>query len=171
MLKMVYSLRELNFSQLMDVYIEGNFKNGAEFYPFLSQQEQLIRAEQDFYGFLEEFFRTSGAFYAVWEEKGTYLSALRMEPYRGGLLLEALETAPHYRRQGYGKKLMIAALEAVSKENAVVVYSHVHKRNLPSLAIHQACGFSRVSENASYIDGSVTDRSCTLRWVSELWNG
>ena len=167
MLKLINSRRELKFSQLMEVYLEGNLENGAEYYPALSKQEQLIHAEQDFYAYLAEFFRTAGAFYAVWEENGRYLSALRMEPYRDGLLLEALETVLDYRRQGYGKKLILAALEALSRENSVAVYSHVDKQNYPSLAIHAACGFSRISENAVYIDGSVTERSCTLRWLPQ----
>lgn len=163
MLKLIRTMGELDFSRLMDVYIEGNRENGNVFYPQLPPQEQLLRAEQDFYAYLREFFRTPGAVYALWEEKGRYISALRLEPYRDGLLLEALETMPDCRRQGYGKMLVLAALEAVWQENPLPVYSHVHKRNHPSLAIHKACGFSRISEQAVYIDGSVTDRSCTLR--------
>lgn len=163
MLRIIRSVRELDFSKLMDVYIEGNLENGAEFYPQLSPCEQLLQAEQDFRAYLRDYFHTPGAVYAVWEEKGRYISALRLEPYLDGLLLEALETVPECRRQGYGKKLILAALEAVGRDKPSPVYSHVHKRNYASLEIHKACGFSRIAEHAVYIDGSVSDRSCTLR--------
>lgn len=163
MLKLIRSIGELDFTRLMDVYIEGNLENGEAFYPHLSPREQQLRAEQDFYAYLREFFRTPGGVYALWEENGRYISALRLEPYKDGLLLEALETMPEYRRRGCGKKLILAALEAVRKEKPCPVYAHVHKRNRPSLEIHKACGFVRVSEQAVFIDGSVSDRSCTLR--------
>ena len=163
MLKLIRSMRDLDFSRLMDVYYEGNLGSGSEFYPNLSQSERLLRAEQDFYAYLRVFFKTECAVYALWEEQGQYISALRLEPYQDGLLLAALETMPQFRRQGYGKKLILAALEAVWQDKKLPVYSHVHKRNLASLAIHRACGFDRISERAVYIDGSVTTGSCTLR--------
>ena len=93
MLKLATRMRELNFYALMDVYREGNEENGAAAYPRADEAEQLLLAEQDFYQYLREsFFQTEGAFYAVWTEKGYYVSALRLEPYQDGLLLEALET-------------------------------------------------------------------------------
>ena len=105
------------------------------------------------------FFPTDGVVYAIWEAEGRYVSALRLEPYRDGLLLEALETAPDQRRKGYGRRLILSVLEQFP---GVKIYSHVHKRNLPSLAIHEKCGFRRISEQAVYIDGSVNSRACTL---------
>ena len=107
----------------------------------------------------EVFFRTPNAVYAIWEEDGKYISALRLEPYREGLLLEALETAPIYRRQGFAEKLMLSVLDKFSDTK---IYSHVSKRNLPSLRIHEKCGFRRILEYAAYIDGSVNRRCCTL---------
>ena len=164
MLKLIRTVKELCFSQLMEVYSESNRENGAEFYPQLSSVEQRLRAEQDFYVFLQDFFRAEHAVYAVWEENGRYLSALRLEPYRDGTLLEALETAPEYRRKGFGRKLILEALNSLSREIALPVYSHVDKRNVASLAIHKACGFERISDTAVYIDGSVSNRCCTLIW-------
>ena len=105
------------------------------------------------------FFKTEGAYYLIWEEAGRYVSALRLEPYRDGLLLEALETAPEQRRKGYAAKLMSAAQEFVGDTK---LYSHVHKRNIPSLNVHDFCGFHRILEYAVYTDGSVNDRCCTL---------
>ena len=102
---------ELNFSQLMAVYEESNLENAQMLWQDLSETELLLRAEQAFYGYLQEdFFRTSEAYYAVWEEDGRYCSALRIEPYQDGVLLEALETRPDSRCRGYATMLMQAVL-------------------------------------------------------------
>ena len=163
MLRIVRTMKELNFAQLMAVYAESNRENGDEFYPQLSPGERLLQAEQDFYEYLRgSFFKTEGAYYALWMESGTYVSALRIEPYKDGVLLEALETAPEHRCRGYAKQLMEAVLAGEKR-----VYSHVGKRNLPSLRVHAACGFQRISEQAVYIDGSVNSKCCTLCYLAE----
>lgn len=160
MLILARSLRDLSFSKLMDVYIEGNLENANEFWPELSAGQKLLQAEQDFCQYLRDvFFRTPGAVYAIWEENGKYISALRLEPYRDGLLLEALETAPSQRRQGYAEKLIRAVQHRCGNTK---IYSHVGKNNLPSLRIHAKCEFHRILEYAVYIDGSVNQRCCTL---------
>ncbi len=166
MLLIAHNMRQFSFEKLMLVYEEGNRENGAELYPQLSQGEQLLRAEQDFYGFLHEcFFSAREAYYCIWEEDGVYVSALRLEPYRDGLLLEALETAPMYRRQGYATKLVQAALATTG---TATIYSHVSKRNEASLRTHRRCGFCRVLEHAVYADGSVNDYCCTLRYTPSI---
>lgn len=162
MLILARSIRDLSFSRLMEVYIEGNLENAEEFYPDLTEAQKLMQAEQDFYQYLNKvFFRTSDAVYAIWEERGIYVSALRLEPYHDGFLLEALETAPPSRRQGYAVELIRAVQEQFPNQR---VYSHVSKKNAASLQVHEKCGFRRISEYAVYIDGSVNRRACTLCW-------
>lgn len=152
MLYLAKTLRQLHFGKLMEVYIEGNLEKAAE--------TSLLQAEQDFYQYLQDcFFTTAGAVYAVWIEEGEYISALRLEPYKDGLLLEALETAPKHRRKGYAYQLIIAVLNAFPGRK---IYSHVSKHNLPSLSIHKKCGFRQISNCATYIDGSVNARAITL---------
>ena len=159
MLRLADKLNKLNFAQLMEVYAEGNEENGEEMWPELPREQMLLRAEQAFYQYLlEGFFTVPGVVYAIWEENGVYISALRLEPFEDGLLLEALETAPAFRRQGYGEKLIRAVQEAFSQR----IYSHVSKRNIPSLAIHEKCGFRQVLDYAKYIDGSVARNAVTL---------
>ena len=144
----------------MAVYEEGNLENAAEFWPNLSRGEQILRAEQEFYQYLQEcFFPTKDACYALWTVGGKYVSALRLEPYQDGLLLEALETAPGQRRKGYAADLITAVLQMVGETK---VYSHVSKRNTASLRTHEKCGFHRVLEHAVYADGSVLTTSCTF---------
>lgn len=158
MLLLATSLREVKFSQLMAVYAQSNRENAREFYSQLPEELAVGEAEQDFYQYLKEvFFPTRGAVYAIWEVGGCYVSALRLEPYKDGLLLSALETAPGSRQQGYAKALLAAVLPGKGK-----VYSHVGKKNVPSLRVHESCGFQIVSERATYIDGSVNSRCYTL---------
>ena len=160
MLNIAKNMRDLSFSKLMEVYREGNLENGRDLWPDLPEGQQLIRAEQDFYNYLTQvFFPSRGAVYAIWEEKGSYLCALRLEPYKDGLLLEALETHPEHRRKGYAQLLIYAVRE---RTGSTKIYSHVHKSNIPSLKVHQKCGFQRIQEYAVYVDGSFNNRCCTL---------
>ena len=160
MLRWFKTVKELDFRRLMSVYEEGNSAAAATAYPHLPPLQGIMQAEEDFYQYLREiFFHTEGAAYAVWEENGAYICALRLEPYRDGLLLTALETAPEFRRQGFAKRLICAVLAEHQDEN---IYSHVSKRNAPSLRAHSACGFRKILDYAVHLDGSVLTSGCTL---------
>ena len=153
-------LHQLPFSRLMEVYAEANLEKAREDFSDFPLEARLRMAEADFYQYLGEvFFRTKGACYALWEEEGKFVSALRLEPYQDGLLLSALETAPAHRCRGYGKALVMAALDEMP---GTKIYSHVSKTNLPSLRLHEACGFVRIRETAHYLDGSVNGKCCTF---------
>ena len=154
------SLRDLSFGKLMEVYAEGNLENGRNLWPDEPEGRQIALAEQEFYQYLQQvFFRTKDARYLILEGNNRYISALRLEPYQDVLLLEALETAPEFRRKGYGEALVRAALETVE---GIKVYSHVSKRNVASLRTHEKCGFVKILDHAVYADGSVNDVCCTL---------
>ena len=162
MLKIIDSIDKLRFFELMGVYEEGNRCNARAFYSHMDARAAVITAEQDFYQYLSEvFYETSGAYYAVWEKDGHYVSALRFEPFEDGLLLEGLETAPGERGKGHASKLMAEVLQTVS----VPVYSHVAKENVPSLKTHQKCGFVRYMDHARLIDGKIDRDMVTLRWM------
>ena len=144
----------------MAVYEEENRKNGKRDYPTAGAYQQILFAEQDFYQYLREcFFTVPGSFYAVWEEKKRYVSALRMEPFQDGLLLAGLETMPECRRRGYGALLVTQTLEQL---RGMRVYAHVEKGNLASLRLHEKCGFRKIMDHAVYIDGSVRPDSVTF---------
>lgn len=163
MLCFAYKMCELNFDELMLVYEEGNRENGAESYPDEPEMYQIQLAEQDFREYLQSvFFKTKGAFYAILEKDGHYVSALRLEPFRDGLLLEALETKPSERKKGFAALLIRSVLQEVETRP---VYSHINKRNKPSQKTHAACGFRKLHDFAEYIDGSVSSRADT--WINE----
>lgn len=160
MLKIARNMRELSFGCLMEVYREGNRENAAQQWPEIPLEQGILLAEQDFYQYLREvLFTVPGAVCAIWEVDGGYKSALRLEPYRDGLLLAALETAPQHRRHGFAESL-IREVQAVYQGTRI--YSHVGKGNGTSLRLHEKCSFRRILEYAIYLDGSVNQKCCTL---------
>lgn len=162
MLRMIYSMKGLDLGQLMTVYTESNRENGKTFYPYLSANEQLLQVEQDLFSYIREFFRNDQTFYAVWAPEGRYAAALRMEPYLDGLLLEALETAPEARGKGYATALVEAVIAKLREHGSIPVYAHVSKKNPASLKVHRNCGFEIVKDHAAFVDGSVSNDTCTL---------
>ena len=159
MLILAHHMGQLSFSALMEVYRGSNLKKAG-----FDEDVGVLREEQRLYDYLSQvFFRTYGARYAIWLENGRYTAAARLEPYRNGLLLAGLETAPDLRRKGYGERLLLAILESLP--DGTRLYSHVDKHNTPSLNLHRKVGFQRVSESAVYIDGSADCRCCTFSFV------
>ena len=163
MLIVAKSLRDLRFSELMQVYEQSNREAAGE-RKDLPPMFAMQLAEQDHRQYLQEvFFRTPGALCCVWEDGGHYVSALRLEPYRDGLLLAALETAPAHRRRGHASSLIWAVQQHLGSGK---LYSHVEKRNTASLRTHESCGFRILSDHAVYLNGSVDYRCCTLLYES-----
>jgi len=160
MLLVAKNMNQLHFGELMRVYSQTNRENGAQYFPNETIPRQEMLAEQDFYLYLREcFFKTPDAVYAIWAESGKYVSVLRLEPYREGFLLAGLETAPEHRRKGYARKLMMAVLAYVGEKK---VYSHVSKKNIASLRVHEKCGFGIIADHAVYVDGSAQKDAYTL---------
>lgn len=167
MLRIIRSISELNVGSLMQVYAESNQNFGCLNYPHESENMRILMAEQDLYNYINLFFQEPSAVYAVWDCSGTYKAALRIEPYNDGFLLNALETAPTARRQGNATNLIRALLKWLPSQKISKLYSHVDKTNRASISVHEMCGFQRILEYAVYLDGSVTQASCTFCYVSE----
>lgn len=127
----------------------------AEVYDMFTLEEG-----QDFYGFLSDDFFPDGIC-CVWEEKNRYVAALRLQKWQDGYLLEGLQTHRDHRGRGYATKLVSAALEALTMEK---VYSHISCDNASSIAVHIACGFRKILNYATYLDGSVYHTSDTYRY-------
>lgn len=153
MLKIVESMHQLDFQQLKQVHIESNTANAARDYP--DRDDALLQSEMDLYDYLRQvFFKTAGARYCLWREGETTVAALRLEPYRDGLLIAALETAPGYRCKGYATKLLQAVLEYLGQ--GVTVYAHIDRKNGASIAVHKKCGFAIIANFSMFLDGSVS---------------
>ncbi len=160
MLKIVWDMGQLPVEALMAICCEALQREAKDRYGDLPPGIGLEYVELDLKEYLREvFFREKGAYYALWEEKGRYVSALRMIPYSDGLLLHSLHTHPDHRRNGYAAALVRAVL---AREGDAKVYSHVKKENLPSILLHEKMGFRKTADSAVYLDGSWDKNSLTF---------
>ena len=140
MLRIAHSMSQLRFSELMTVYHEGNLESGVDRYPYLTANEQLRYAEQDFYNYLSSvFFLQKASLYAIWETDGAYKSALRLEPYSDGMLLCALETAPEARGKGYATELISAIQCYLRRQGSGKIYSHGGFANIEKRCENRIC--------------------------------
>ena len=152
---------ELDFDALMEIYKEGNVENGAYFFPDETPERQYVLALESFCKYLaDDFFRKEDAQYWILSNSGQYLSALRLEAYEDGLLLEALETRPDCRRQGYAKKLIQSVLLQI--DAGTRIYSHVSKKNAASIATHLGCRFEQYLDCVIESDGTRNDNLITV---------
>ena len=168
MLVVISSMRELRFGELMSVYEQSNQELGHRQWSHETRDRQLALAEQNFYDYLRQcFFRISGAVYCIWLEGGHYVSALRLEPWKDGLLLTGLETAPAQRKKGYALDLLWSVQVYLVQRGTVRLYSHISNRNAASIAVHEKCGFRKLSDYAAYIDGSADVKAGTYIYEAE----
>lgn len=138
---------DLDFDQLCRVF-DCDYEQSNKLYDYL----------------IYDFFRGENAIYAIWISGGEYVSALRLEPFEDGYLLEALQTVKEHRRKGYAKSLISGVLNYMCGTNALPIYVHINKRNKASMEVHYACGFRPYLQFAKLIDGTVTGNACTLKW-------
>lgn len=158
MLLITQEIIAINYSQLMHVYEESIQLNGRKTYPRSSPVKQVFFSEQDLYSYLR-FALGSGCWLAVWVESGCYQSAVRLEPYKDGLLVTALETARNVRNKGYAQTLMNAVLQNFS---AVKIYAHIYADNKISIHLHEKLGFKQIKKTAEFLDGTVTSDAYTF---------
>ena len=162
MLLLLDRLQNAKYHELMSVYEESILADAALHYKKLDHGIAVQYAQQDLYTYLDDiFFKTDGACLALWED-GFYRAALRLEPYRDGFLITALETEPHSRRKGYGMKL----LQAVTGKYPIL-YSHVDRSNPASMQCHLKAGFFRSLDHSEFIDGTVHPECVTLKYAAE----
>lgn len=153
MLIITNRITDLKYEQLMYVYGQSNLERGAKHYGRHKPSEQKFLAEQDLYAYLSDVMNDGLATVAVWEIGGVYVSALRLEQYRDGLLLTSLETACSARGKGYAGMLVRNVLDV---QDGQMIYSHIYKENTVSIHIHEKCGFRRIEDTAVLLDGSVS---------------
>lgn len=161
----------LDERRLMDVYAESNLENTDFFCPEEPDKEAAVRmVESGFLDFLKkEFFKEPEAICWVLEEDGVWVSALRIcRIPEGPYYLEALETRPDRRRQGYGVRLLSEVLDAMKAEGPFRLCDCVGKKNTASLKAHEKCGFQIVSEQGcDYLHQEADDRDFGLEYRYE----
>lgn len=160
MLEIAWNMNQLPISDLLQICKEALEQDARERYDDLPPGIALEYAELDLKAYLRDvFFQERGAYYALWQEKGRYVSALRMVPFQDGMLLHSLHTHPDFRRRGYANGLIRGVLSFEKKQR---VYSHVKKDNAPSLFLHEKCGFAKTADSAVYLDGSTDENAVTF---------
>ena len=161
MLKVVRSMAELPFGNLMEIYAESN-ESRAHLCPHESLEQGMALAEQEFYAYLRQcFFTLPQSLYFLWNVDDRAVSAVRCETYQDGFVWTALETTPGLRGKGYGTALLAAVLQYLEKGK---VYVHIHRRNCASIKVHLRCGFKKVKSGARMLDGSYSTEYDTYLW-------
>ena len=159
---------DLNERKLMDVYSESNFENTDYFFPDETDKAVAVRkVEEGFCSFLkEEFFSNAGNDYWVLEENGIWVCALRLNLIEKGLYyLEALETKPDCRKQGYATKLMNGVLSKLKSEGSFRICDCISKKNIASIRTHEKCGFRIVSDKGfDYLQNEADDHDYGLEF-------
>lgn len=157
MYQLISKIQELDISQLQSVYEESIAISGSQLYPSESENMQLLLAQQDLYSDIMLGIKKYGRKYALWVVGGVYKAVARLERYSDGYLLAGLETVREDRCKGYATMLIHSIIESVPVIGINKLYSHVDRRNLPSVAVHVKCGFYRISDSATFLDGSVSN--------------
>lgn len=111
-----------------------------------------------------EFFAQAGAALYLWEVEGQAVSALRIEPWKDGVLVTALQTASGCENRGYATMLLRAVLEDLGQQGSGRVYAHIRHGNVSSIRVHEKCGFQRIADTARLLDGTVTARLGTYEY-------
>ena len=136
---MLTEIREIDGSvvdRLFAVYAES-MGDLAE--NFASPEEM----RKSYKGFLREFIREPGQSILVEADGDKWVSGLRAVEYRPGVwFIEAVETAPDRRGQGFGKRLLTHTVERLSRLGARQVECIISPENTASQCLHAACGFA-----------------------------
>lgn len=172
MLRRLETFARVDGRRLMDIYREDNIENTDYFYPDMKDKAHaLARVEQDFLHYLEtDFFFKPGNACWVLEENGVWVSALRLsEIAPGDYYLEALETHPDFRRRRCAVRLLEAVLAELRAQGPFRLRDCVGKKNVPSLGVHEKCGFRIAAQDGTdCLSGEVNERCYGMEYV---WKG
>ena len=135
MLKHVTQVEPEAVRRLVELYRESMDRLVRRF----ESPQAMERAYEEF---LKEFVTHERQMVLVEEVDGVWVSGLRcMESEPGVWYLEALETAPHARGQGWAKQLLGHTQQLLTQQGAHELFSLIDPKNAPSIATHTACGF------------------------------
>ena len=127
-----------------------------------SRERDRIGDARAVYEFFLDFFSQKDAFCAGWVTEDGMCSVLRIQHYTDGVLLTGVETAPLQRSRGHAYALICTVLAHLRQRGVRKVYSHVDRKNIPSLKLHEKCGFYKLRDTARLLYGSVTAKMDTL---------
>lgn len=161
---------EVDDKKLMKIYAEGNLENADYFYPQITDKAEAIsKVEQDFCNYIKTEFLNGTNVYYVWDNDGIWVSALRLYRISDGFYyLEALETAPEFRKLGYATRLLNEVISLLKAKEYFKICDCVGKKNTASLKTHIKCGFKVVDEDGyDYLQQEYSDRFYGLEYSYE----
>ena len=168
MLRKITSYADVDPRKLMDVYAESTFDNALFSDPDAEDVNTAVRrAESGFLDYLQkEFLADPDNACWVLEEHGLWVSALRTSRISPGLYyLEALETRPDCRRQGYAARLLGGVVDALKEDGPFRLCDCVERKNKASLRTHEKCGFRIVSEKGyNYLEKATEEKAYGLEY-------
>lgn len=152
------------YRMVHEIYSEASYEIAKEKHPEVEKIEDLEDAikEEELYfmEFLKKFMSKTNSRYYVLDVDGQWVSALRLTKIEDFYYMEALETAPEYRKKGYASQLIGEVIELLMVHREVAMRSNVNKTNVASLATHKKCGFEIEHETAiNYVTGKENEKS------------
>lgn len=152
---------------LLRIYAESNAKIYRKRYAkqYASDFEAWNALMRDYTEFIWEFAAQDDRFiFALKEDNGwaAGLRVIRMEA--DDWYLEALETAPMFRRKGCAKQLLSQTIGYLRDLNARSIISIVEKENKASRSLHEACGFTLTDRTAKDLEGNVIENCVSYQY-------
>lgn len=106
---------------------------------------------------LKEELTNPAACFLVGEEAGEVLGYAGMHCAAGECYVDNVAVFPEVRRQGVGRKLMEALLQAAAARGGEFLSLEVRPSNLEALALYRGLGFREVGRRRRFYDDPVED--------------
>ena len=106
---------------------------------------------------LKEELTNPAACFLVGEEAGEVLGYAGMHCAAGECYVDNVAVFPEARRQGVGRKLMEALLQAAAARGGEFLSLEVRPSNLEALALYRGLGFREVGRRRRFYDDPVED--------------
>ncbi|MGN1075121.1 MAG: GNAT family N-acetyltransferase, partial [Eubacteriales bacterium] len=98
--------------------------------------------KESYASFLKDFIEQEGRLVLVETVDGQWVSGLRaIETNPGKWFIEAVETMPEYRHNGYGRMLLLDTIALLRTRNAKTLECIIAENNAASIKLHSGCGF------------------------------
>lgn len=123
----------------------------------LARLERLCFSRPWSHQALKEELTNPAACFLVGEEAGEVLGYAGMHCAAGECYVDNVAVFPEARRQGVGRKLMEALLQAAAAWGGEFLSLEVRPSNLEALALYRGLGFREVGRRRRFYDDPVED--------------
>ncbi len=146
--QLLYSMDGVNPAAFFEIFKESSTENAIAWYPELTASEALKKYEDGFLAYMQEIFRKEHGALALLSQDGIYVSSLRLYPRDPNtFLMEALETKPDRRKQGFASEIIRRTISCLEeKHGRIELISYTGKRNIASQHAHLAAGMKQICD-------------------------